>query len=257
MNIHTINNSNSNGNSSGQQSCKDKMKAFWDTIPIFVRIVITLTITFYILSWFLSAINILVNKPFYTIYSLRIWTLFTSVFMTLNLLNILFAFMSWVPDAIKLESTTGTVRYMLNFLTNSFMIQFIYVLLVYLLSFIFGKAFLNDPRQASAGLWPLIMAEITILCTANPDNEVRMFLVPVPVQSKYYPWALYAFFTLLNFHIQFDLLAAILYGYLFFYKLRNIIQFSDEFIIKCENFCLFRYLSKFKGKLIISQVSIR
>ena len=242
MNIHGLRNSNN----PNEQSIGQKVKEYWLAIPIFVKIVVTLSLLFYTLSWFvMPQLTYLVNIPYFTVFKFRIWTLVTTVFLTLSIINIIFAFISWVPDAIRLEMTSGTVRYTLNFLVNSILIQLLYVLFAIILGLIISQGLLKMP---STGLWPLIMAEITILCNANPDNEVRMFLIPVPIKSRYYPWALFAFFTLFNMSIQFDILAGICYGYLFFYKLRNYIQFSDNFILKCEALCLFRLLSKFKGK---------
>lgn len=48
-------------------------------------------------------------------------------------------------------------------------------------------------------------------------------------------------------NIQLDLLAGIAYGYLFFYKLRQYIQFSDNFVLKCENSIVFKYLTTMTG----------
>ena len=97
----------------------------------------------------------------------------------------------------------------------------------------------------SSGLWPMILAEITILCLSNPQGQLRMLFIPCMIPSKFYPWALFGFFTLLNMNVQFDILAGILYGYLFFYFLKNKIQFSDEFINRAENWPIFNKISKF------------
>src|SRR5690606_38648721 len=103
------------------------------------------------------------------------WRLFTSAFATLSIINILFAFVSWVRDAITLEMTSGTVRYFLNFMTNATIINILYVILMLVLSIFFGKDAL---AKESAGLWPIIMAEITMLSLANPDNQVMLFFIP-------------------------------------------------------------------------------
>lgn len=218
-------------NQNNQQSCKEKIKEYWKEIPLFVRFVISSTIFFYILSWITPFIKNFLNIPLYTIYKIQLWRIFTSVFMTLSILNIIFAFFAWLPDAIKLEKSAGTIRYFFNFMLNSICIQLIYTTIAFFIS-LFASSFLLIP---SSGLWPMILAEITILCLNNPQGQLQMFLIPCLIPAKFYPWALFAFFTVLNMSVQFDILAGILYGYLFFYFLKNKMQFSDEFINRAEN----------------------
>lgn len=241
-NINTFN--NFQNDNPQQTSFKDKIKAAWALVPLFVRFIIISTVSLYILSWIVSIDAILCNLPYFTLMKFQIWRLATSVFMTVSIINILFAFMAWIPDAMRLETTAGTIRYFLNFMTNSIFIQVIYSIALLILSIFLGENILKMP---SAGLWPLIMAEITLLCLANPDNDLRMFFIPCPIKARYYPWALLAFFTVLNMNIQIDLLAGIGYAYLFNYYLRSKIQFSDNFVQKCENFFLFKRLSGMTG----------
>jgi membrane associated rhomboid family serine protease len=185
------------------------------------------------------------NVPGKTIFSFQIWRLFTAVFYTPSLLSIIFGFMSWAPDAVRLEYTSGTVRYFLNFMVNATLINIIYCLLMLLLSVIV-KAALYMP---SSGLWPLILAEITMLCLANPDNQMTFFFIPIKFPAKYYPWILLGFFTLINMSFQFDNLVGVCYGHLFFYFLRQKLQFSDTFINKVENYRLVSKISTI-GKFI-------
>jgi membrane associated rhomboid family serine protease len=252
MNINTINNFNSGGGNNGgaNMSFSDKVKAGWALVPLFVRGVIITTLIIYTLSWFVPQINYLVNIPGKVIYNFHIWRLVTSVFATLSIINILFAFISWVPDAIRLENTSGTVRYILNFFTTATLINILFTVGMFVFSFIFGKGALEQP---SAGLWPLIIAEITMLCLANPDNPVQLFFIPCQFSAIYYPWALFGLFTLFNGNILFDLLAGIGYGYLYFYFLRTKIQYSNEFVARCEGFILFKQMAKLTGFVPLQQ----
>lgn len=243
-------NYNNQNQSSGnnQQSFKEKAQIWWAQVPLFVRFIMITTITFYILSWFVGTFTkALTNLPALVIYKFQIWRLFTSVFVTLSIFNVLFAFLAWVPDAIRLENSIGTMKYMSTFFMHSLLIQLLYVILSFVLS-VFSNEFLVMP---SSGLWPLIMAEITILCLNNPQNQLMMMFLPCLIPAKYYPWALFAFFSVLNMRLQFDILAGILYGYLFFHYLKTKIQISDEFVNKLENFPL---LNKLQG--ITSFVSL-
>ena len=246
-NSNSFNNSNPQNNP--QTSCLEKVKEIWSTVPLFVRIIFTFTIFFYILSWiFLNFITALTNIPYFVLFNFQVWRLVTSTFVTISIINILFAFISWIPDAIKLENSTGTIKYMCNFFINSFLIQILYIFLCLIFS-LFSKTFLLLP---SSGLWPLIMAEITILCLTNPQNQLMMMFLPCMIPAKYYPWALFAFFTILNMNLQFDILAGIIYGYLFHHFLRNKLQFSDEFIIRLENMPILNHLSKFTNFISLS-----
>ena len=243
-NINTINNFGSGGNNPAQMSITDRMKAWWADVPLFVRFVMISTVGLYILSWIFAVDKILSNVPIYVVKNFHLWRLVTSVLMTASIFNIFFAFISWVPDGMKLERTSGTVRYCLNFFVNSFLIQVVYTLSMLIISALAGSGALEVP---SSGLWPLIMAEITMLCLANPDNQVMMMFIPYQFRAIYYPWALFGFFTLMNMTIQFDILAGIGYAYLFFYYGRNYIQFSDAFVQKCENNFVFKFMSRFSG----------
>lgn len=235
MNIHSLNSQNNDQ----QESFGDKIKKFWSNIPLVVKSIISLTLFFYILSWITSFVKYLMNFPQMTIFDFHLWSVFTSVVVTPSILNVVFAFIAWVPDAIKIETQVGSVRYFMNFMINSTIIQILYLIFALLFWLIFNiEYFLQMP---SAGLWPLIMSEITILCNANPDSEVRFFLCPFPVKSKYYPWALLAFFAVLNFgRIQFDLFCGVGYGYLFSLWLKNYLLFSNESIESWESSIVFK-----------------
>jgi membrane associated rhomboid family serine protease len=239
--LGNLNNLNGNGGQEG--SFKDKIKAYWQSIPIIVKSIITLTLFFYLMSWFKSFSGFLAflqNIPIFTLKKFRIWTLMTSILITPSVINILFAFMSWIPGAINLENELGSVRFFLNTVSRSVLIQSLYVVVMGILALLFfGVEFMEKP---SMGLWPLIMADITISCTESPDREVMFFFIPYPIQSKYYPWVLIGFFTLLNFNLQFDLLCGILFGYLYTYKLKDLVNFSNQFVSKVENSLLCKYV---------------
>jgi membrane associated rhomboid family serine protease len=250
-NINSFNNYSGNN---PPASAGDKVRAAWASIPIFVKIVITLTVVIYIMSWpFENFIMLFINIPAYTILKFNIWRVFTSVFVTINLLNIIFAFISWIPDAIRIENTIGTVKYGINFMINATLINLFFIAFMFLLSLFFGK---GGIMVKSAGLWPLIMAEITLLCLANPENPVALFFLPCQFAAKYYPWALLAFFTIMNPQsFQFDILCGILYGYLYFYYLRNYLTLTNETANNWEQKFIFRFMRRFNGYVPLSQTT--
>lgn len=244
MNLRGFNNAGPDNNDNGP-SIGDRIKGFWADIPLFVRFVICLSTFLYFVSLITSTVYILANIPLYTIKHFYLWSVATSVFMNISILNLAFAFFAWIPDGKKLEKENGTIKYMWNFLVNSMIIQIIFLGVVYLLSIKF-EDYLKYP---SSGLWPLILSEITLLSVANPNVPVMMFLIPCPIQAKYYPWALFGFFTVINGfrQIQFDILAGILYGYAYYFFLKNKIQPSDQFLIKLQNCFPFKHLQRISG----------
>lgn len=240
MNINSLRSGGGNNPANEGPSFKEQVKAMWDKVPMFVRFIFISTISLYLISWFTSAVEYLMNIPRYTMFYIQLWRLFTSALVTPNIISIIFGFISWLPDAIRLENTSGSVRYTMNFMINATLINVGYCLVMLLLS-IMSSSVLMIP---SAGLWPLIMAEISMLSLANPNNQVSMFFIPVQFSAKYYPWALFLFFSLMNMNIQFDILVGVCYGHLFFFYLRDRIQFSDTFITKCENYRFAKFLAK-------------
>ena len=243
-----MNNLRGFNNNQGEEegpSFGDRVKEYWNGVPLFVRFFVVSTLFFYILSWITDYVSLLANIPGLTVGKLHLWSIFTSVFISLSIFNLFFGFFAWIPEAIKLERENGTVKYMVNFFVNSCLIQLLFIGFCYLLSIKF-PSILNFP---SSGLWTIILLDITLLCLANPDSDLRMFLIPCPIKARFYPWALFGFFTVINGFriIQFDILAGILYGYAYFYFLKNKIQFSESCLIKLQGCFLCNKLSGING----------
>lgn len=242
---NTSNNNTNNNNNNPFSPFISKAKSIWASITIFVKIIIILTLFLYLVNLFFPFICFyLVNIPYKTLTSFQLWRLITTVLITTSILNVTFAFLIWVPDAIRLEQTSGTLRYMLNFMINSILIQIIHCLLAVLLSPIFGW----QMKEAgdNSGLWPLIIAEVTLLCLANPDILMMLFYIPYKFKARYYPYIILLLFTLLN-GIQIDIVAGVIYAYLYFYFLRERLQFSNEFVMKMENFFPFKHCQILPG----------
>ena len=93
--INSDNNNNNNNLNVSQIDLISKIKIFWNSIPLFVKFIISSTMIFYILNLFISYISFfLTNIPLFTIYKFQLWRLITNVFITTSLLNIIFAFLS-------------------------------------------------------------------------------------------------------------------------------------------------------------------
>jgi len=246
-NIRSLN-ENSGSNNSGP-GCKEYIQGMWQKIPLFVRIVLITSITIYLFTFIPSLTNYfvyyLLNIPALTIYKLHIFSVFTTVFVNISIFTLLFALISWVPSAIVQEQQSGTIKYMINFLMHSTIIQVLYVFI----SFLLVSAISSMLTTPSSGLWPLLMAEITVSCCADPEKPVVMMFIPYPFKAKYYPWALIGFFSLLNGFqsFQFDAVIGIIYGYSYSYYLKNYFIIPDNFVNRVDNWFPFKYLKTLTG----------
>lgn len=261
-NINTLHNSDIGGgypNGIPQIDCKEKAKQIWNDIPLFVKFIIVSSLVLYLLNLIFNPFGFyLANIPYYTIYKIQIWRIITSTFLNTSILNILFGLLSWVRDGSSLELSMGTIRYMFVFLINGIFIQIIHTIIIFLIFLVLKNDKILSLNAAgysveNNGLWPIIMAEMTLLCMANPESPMRLFFFPCEIKAKFYPFILFAFFMLMSgFQIEFDLFAGIIYGIIYHYLLRNRIGISDSFAKKCEDSFVFKWMKNFKGFVSVS-----
>ncbi len=250
-----VNNSNNNNPNPNipHYTLNDRIMNIYNSIPLFVFFIICITLFFYIIDLIFFSISFYIsNIVLYTIFSFHIWRLLTTVFMTTSILNILFAMISWVKNASSLENSMGTIKYMLIFFMNSILIQIIYCLLL-LIGFLISRnkkiltLNLKNGKVQNSGIWPIIMAELTLLCMSNPEILIRLFFFPCEIKAKFYPFILFFIFLLLNFfEIDFGVLSGIIYGLLYHFFLRNSLQISDKFVQKIEKSFIGTCLGNFK-----------
>ena len=260
-----VNNSNNNNPNPNipHYTLNDRIMNIYNSIPLFVFFIICITIFFYIIDLIFFSISFYIsNIVLYTIFSFQIWRLLTTVFMTTSILNILFAMISWVKNASSLENSMGTIKYMLIFFLNSISIQIIYCLIL-LIGFLISRnkniltLNLSYGKVQNSGLWPIIMAELTLLCMSNPESLIRLFFFPCEIKAKFYPFILFFIFLLLNFfEIDFGVLSGIIYGLLYHFFFRNSLQISDKLVQKIEKSFIGSCLGNFK-KFIPFNINIQ
>ena len=248
---NTVNNSNNN-NPNPHYTLNDRIMNIYNSIPLFVFCTICITIFFYLIDLIIFSISFyLSNLALYTIFHFQIWRLITTSFMTTSVLNILFAMISWVKDASSLENKLGTIKYMLIFFMNTFFIQIIYCLIL-LIAYIISRnkniLILNyyNGKVENSGLWPIIMAELTLLCMSNPESLMRLFFFPCEIKAKFYPFILFTIFLILNFQIDFGVLSGIIYGLLYHFFFRKYLQIPNKFVEIIEKSFIGSFLGKFK-----------
>lgn len=258
-------NSNQN-NTNFSNMCQDFqgfMRRIINSTPLFIRFIISATIILYFFNIFIPYIALfLSNIPYFTIFYFQIWRLITTSFMTTGIINIIFLLLFWFKDAVKLEKETGTIKYMLTFLLNNICIQIMYCLLLFFLSLIIGNSALLTLKVTSngvvnQGLWPIVMCDLTLLCLSNPEEQVKFFIFPCLIKAKYYPLVLFLIFTIMNgFNIDFETLCGIGFGFLYHFYLKNILYISNNFSLKVENSCLFKWMKNRNGYINVGGGSI-
>lgn len=234
------------------------LEKVWFNIPLFIKTFFIITIILYILNLKLTFISYyLINITYYTILKFQIWRLFTSVFITTNILEIIFAFFVYVKYASVLETSLGTIKYTLIFFMNSFFIQIINLFIYSLLSVLIPSKFNPDIKlQKNSGLWGIVMCEMTLLCITNPESPMKLMILPFTVKAKIYPIILILIYILINFiRIDVDIISGFIYGFFYFYFLKTKLQISEIFVQNLENTDFFKSLSHIKGFISVNHIS--
>jgi len=232
-----------------------------DSIPLFIKIILCITIILYLLNPFIPFISwIFANIPYYTIIYLNIWRLITTPFITTNILSIIFSIFFWYKEAVKIEKEIGTVKYMLVFLINSFFIQIIYTAVSFLLWLIMRstsilKLKITDSGIRNDGLWPILLCDLTLLCLSNPEKLQKFYFFRFSLKAKYYPLVLLAIFTIISgFRIDLEILCGIGYGFLYHYHLKKKLLISDDIVKILENSPICKWMTNIKGFIHFSDV---
>ena len=250
MNSNQINSINNNENN----DCKSNCQKLYTEIPLFVKLLILITTTLYILNFFFSSISFyLSNIPYYTIYNFHIWRLFSTSLISTNIINIILSILFWVKHASNLEANMGTIIYLIIFIINSTFIQILFTLLFYIISLIIkNKEFLltkinNKGKVNNSGIWPYIICELTLLSLSNPNHPIKILFFP-EFKAKYYPIIVLIVFCSLNsLTIDFEMLNGIIYAFIYHFFIKRKIRFSNNFIRKIENLSCIKCFMIFGG----------
>ena len=252
-------NSDFNSNTKSNQGALSQIIELISNIPFFVRLVIITNVILIIANIFFPHISFyLSNIPALTIKQYQLWRLITTSFITTNLINMILGFIVWTKDAISLEKTLGTIRYIFIFILNSIFINLISCFLAFLFSSenfqILHYSYVH--KVNNSGIWPIIICETTLLCLNNPDSKIKLLFVPSPVRAKYYPFIIIILLTLINnFRINFGIVSGFFYGIIYYFLLQNKFSISEGVTRKLEKSCLFRCLIGLNGFMILHQLN--
>ena len=252
-------NSDFNSNTKSNQGALSQIIELISNIPFFVRLVIITNVILIIANIFFPHVSFyLSNIPALTIKQYQLWRLITTSFITTNLINMILGFIVWTKDAISLEKTLGTIRYIFIFILNSIFINLISCFLAFLFSSenfqILHYSYVH--KVNNSGIWPIIICETTLLCLNNPDSKIKLLFVPSPVRAKYYPFIIIILLTLINnFRIDFGIVSGFFYGIIYYFLLQNKFSISEGVTRKLEKSCLFRCLIGLNGFMILHQLN--
>ena len=222
--------------------CKSFCQKLCIGIPLFVKLLILITILFYVLNLLFSSLSFYVsNIPYYTIKKYQIWRLFSTSLMTTSIINVIFAILFWIKHASNLEDIMGTIIYLIIFIMNSTIIQIIFSFLFLIISLIIKnedllKSKINSKgKVTNAGIWPYIICELTLLSLSNPNHPIKFLFFP-EFKAKYYPILVFIFFCIPNnLSTDFEILSGIIYAFIYHFVIKKKLKFSNSLILKIEN----------------------
>ena len=239
--------------------CRNWINSFLDSLPFFAKWFMILTLIFFLINLFTPYISFyLADIPYFTIFYGQIWRLITTAFITTGLINLIFGLFIFQRYSIQNEKDIGTVKYMLNFFRNCFFIQVIYCIISLIISLLLRNSILLKMKAMmgsvrNEGIWPILMCEITLFCLSNPERDMRFFFFPCVFKAKYYPFILFAVFTVLsNFNINFEILSGMAFAFLGHYYIKDKIEISNNFVLKVEDSCFCRWMKNKKGFVSIT-----
>ncbi|GMI34663.1 hypothetical protein TrCOL_g11698 [Triparma columacea] len=204
------------------------------TTPFITRSIVLSLVISYIISWFLPLTLALSNVPLFTVQSLEVYRVATSVLVCDSIFTLLFSGLAMTSVGSGLEREQGSASFLLTsillvLLINSVFISFVYTLYI----------FTSDPSyllSTASGPWGYMMMLITIQCNRDdPEGTRRVLFFPVEVKNKYYPLVILALFTILG-GIRLDLVVAVGMGYTYVYHggLRTAMKFDESTLVGVE-----------------------
>ena len=252
------------------------IKKLWNIVPFFIKFMSFITIIFYILNLsFKSLAFYLSNIPSYTLFHYQIWRITSSFLITTNIFNVILGLIFWAREGSSMETRLGTLKYIIIFIRNSFLIQILYTLIIALVALIIqkkdfmekkikikyehgDKALVENFLIENCGLWPSVMCELTLLCLSNPNIKVKFLFIPYEFSAKFYPIIIYAVFCLVNifnYNNDIEVFVGILFAFIYHYLLKNKLKITDKFIERLENNICFSWMKKITGFVSVNQIN--
>ena len=238
---------------------KNNCRRLCEVIPLFIKILMLITIFLYIINKFVFNISLYIsNIPFFTLYKFQIWRLFSTSLMCTGIINILLSIILWIKFGAILENTIGTLLYLFIFMINSTFIQIIYSLLIFIISLIIKnekilKLKIDKNVVTNSGIWPYIISELTLLSLSNPNEIIKLFFFP-EIKAKYYPIIVFIIFALFNnLIVDLEVFSGIFYAFFYHFLIKNKLKISKKLIKNLENNGCIKCFMKFGGFISIKE----
>ena len=251
---NSYNDRNIGNNNNNENFCSLIMTRFiiwFNSITFIVKMIVVISFIF----WFLDLITVnyisycLANIPYYTIGYFQIWRLITGNLITTGFFSLLFAIIFWVSDGMVVEKQQGSVKYLINFLIHTTIIQIIYVIIFYLF-----KGISTKPNTIySSGLWCYIICEVTINCLVSPNTNIYLLCIPYAIKAKYFPIIILLIFFIFG-GLDLGMFIGVGYGFLYGFLLKQYLIVSDEKLSDLES-KYFNFVSNRGGFIKMSGVS--
>lgn len=246
---------------------KSNLYRIWKNIPLFIKFISILSLLNYFINLIFPSLSFyLSNIPLYSLNHFQFWRLITSVFITTNIFNILIGLIFWLRDASSLETSVGTIKYMIIFIRNSLFIQIFYCFITLVIKVLTGSQNVFEYKILDAqnklvrncGFWPIIMCEMTLLCLSNMDTPVKFLFLPCPFKAKFYPIIWFVIFSLINFnHLWdiFEVLIGVIFAIVYHLYLKYYLTITDSFAERLENNVMFQWMKKLGGFVSASYIT--
>ena len=243
-----------------EKDCKTNCKKLCVNIPLFVKVIILISIIVCVFNYFFPSISFyLSNVHCYTINKYQIWRLFSTTLITTNIINIILAILFWIKHSSYLEDVMGTIKYLFIFIINSTIIQIIITSIFFIISLITGKNELLKEKINvkgkidNSGFWPYIICELTLLSLSNPNHYIKFLFFP-EFKAKFYPILVFILFCVLNtLIIDIEVFSGIIYAFIFHFLIKKKIKISNNLVRKIENLGCIKCFMIFGGFVSVNK----
>jgi hypothetical protein len=215
---------------------------WWSRIGAYTRFLLYSSILIHIAAIFVDVNQWIGNYPNRTIMDLQIYCIFTAPLANVTWLGLAFGLIAFIPEGSAHERECGTLPYFLDFAYLNVQIQLCYTLLGFILFLIIGTT--NSPyiSMYSVGLYPIYLVYTMSKSLRNPNNPQQLLFFPLEMRSKYVPYFLALFFSILDGGLRIDLFIALLVGFLHLNGLMPQLTVSKEVLQSIENLSCFKWL---------------
>lgn len=162
----------------------------------FTRITMITLVSSYLLSCFFDTDKFLRNSVNFTIVHYEVYRLLSSPFCSNSIFHVIIAALFFLKIGITFESNLGSAAFFSLIGTLTLLVNVIFIAVCSLLYY--ACHVIEAFHFSCSGFWLILFALLTMECYENPNYPRRMFLIPVDIPSKYFPFIIYTVFSLFS-----------------------------------------------------------